>query len=194
MFIEFEANKYISFGAKLGLDFKTTASSYNTKDTSTIAYNNNNQVVDAYVNQIAKADIRLTYMIIAPYINITPFGSGFFVQIAPEFGSLITSNLTFTRELQKPVILSNGDTIKNALFLNGTNKETLEDGPIQEANKLRIAILFSTGYEFRIFKNLFILPEASYNLPLTRISNSALSSNWEISSFVLALAIKYRLD
>jgi hypothetical protein len=194
VFVEFESNKYLSVGIKLGWDFKSAASSFSSKDTATVTYNNNTQIADGYVSTIARADISLTFLFIAPYITLTPFGSGFFIQVAPEFGSLVNSNLTYSRDLQNPIVLSNGDTIKNALFQNGTNKETFEDGPIQSVNKLRIAIFFSTGYDIRILNNLSIMPEASYNLPLTTVSNSAQSTNWEISSFVLALGIKYRFN
>ena len=125
---------------------------------------------------------------------MSPFGSGLFLQFAPEFGSLLTSQNTITRELPNQIIRVNGDTIANPLFANGTTKETLEDGPIQGVNKLRIAIFFPAGYDFRLLKYLSIVPEASYNLPLTTISSSSGSSNWKISSLVLALAIKYRFD
>lgn len=195
LFIELESNRYFNFGAKLGLDFKSTSSSYNIQDTVTFT-TIDNRVEAGALTLTKRTDVSATYLFIAPYLSLTPFGPGFFVRIAPEFGSLMHSRLIDTRELPNTAVLKTitGDSVIDLRFQNGSNKETLEDGPIQEANKLRIAVFFSAGYDFRILDNLSLLPEASYNLPLTTISSSSQSSNWKISSIVLALGIKYRFD
>jgi hypothetical protein len=193
-FIEFKTNKYITFGAKLGLDLKSISSSHYNEDSLYLVDKNSDQVVFAKMNYPLSVDVHLTYLYFSPFISFTPFGTGFFLLAAPEFGNLISSHIIATRQLPNPVVLSNGDTIKNALFQNGKTSEKLDDGPIQDVNKLRIAILFSAGYDFRILNNLSIVPEATYNLPLTTISSGTRSSNWKISSYAFELGIKYRID
>ncbi|MFI5264473.1 MAG: hypothetical protein ACHQM6_08160, partial [Candidatus Kapaibacterium sp.] len=192
LFFEFELDKYFSFGAKLGLDQLSTSSSFLMVDTSTLVYDNGTKIATAAVHENLSSSISIAYLFVAPYVTFTPFGQGLFIRIAPEFGSLTSSNITATREIQTPIILSSGDTIRNADFQNGTSKETLENGPIQGVNKLRIAVLFSAGYDIPIWNNFSIFPEASYNLPLTNVSNSAQSTNWKIASYGLSVGVKYR--
>ena len=136
IFVEFELNPYISLGAKFGLDFKSTISSQNGTE-KLLAYNvTNDSIFAGNLDIVSSITISAKYLFFAPLITFTPFRQGFFIQFAPEFGSLTSSNITQTREL------SNTSTQESLRLGNGTRKETLEDESIPEANKLRVALLF----------------------------------------------------
>ena len=192
--VEFELDKYLRFGLKFGLDSKSTTSSYSAKDTSFTVFDNDTKISTVNLTHFMQGDISVTYLFVAPTVSITPFGFGFFIELSPEFGSLSNSNITSKRVLKNPIILSNGDTVRDARFQNGTLEEELENGPVRDVNKLRIALLFSAGYDIRFANNFSIVPEASYNLPLTNVAGSASSTDWKISSFGFGLGIKYRFD
>jgi len=191
---DFEVNKYFSIGAKIGFDSKSTSSSGSVRDSAMVRYSPGDSAVLAVYDINSTTEIRASYLFFSPYLSYTPFGTGFFVQLSPEFGSILSSNITQTRELPNKVIVAGKDTITNIRFQNGTRSETLENEQIKEANKLRIAIFFSAGYDFNIANNFSILPQVSYNLPLTNISNSAQSTNWKIASYAFSLGLKCRLD
>jgi hypothetical protein len=191
LFAEFKVNSYLAFGIKLGLDHKSTLESSTITDTATIVNFSNGSIEPGVIPVNRVITVTATYFFFAPYYKISPFGEGFFIQIAPELGILMSSNLTHTRMTNGTVTLSNGDVITNVRFQNGTQQETLQDGAITDVRNTRIALLFVAGYDIPIFGNFSIFPEASYNFPLTNISTSANDSNWKISSFALTLGLKY---
>lgn len=191
-FIEKELSDYFSLGVKLGYDSKTTSSSENVTDEATIRFNPGDSVTSGSFDLIRKDDIAIEYLFMAPYISLTPFGPGLFIQLSPEIGNLISSNFTHTREMSSTiVILNNGDTIKNIRFANGSNREILENSSIASSNKLRLALLFSVGYDMRLTPQFSIFPEVSYHLPLTNIASSFQSTDWKISSYAFSLGVKY---
>ncbi len=63
--VELELNRYISFGAKFSLDIKSTSSSYDSKDSGTVVYNNGSQFGTAYFDIIYRDNLRSTYLFIA---------------------------------------------------------------------------------------------------------------------------------
>ncbi len=193
-FIEFAKNQYVCFGMKLGLDNKLTSTSTTFRDTAVITYVEMDSIASGSFSMVRLVDLSATYFFFAPYFMITPFGEGVFIQVAPEIGILTSSRLTHTRAIPNTQItLDNGDVITNVRFENGIQKETLQDGVIPNVRSLRIALLVGVGYDIPIFANFSLIPQASYNYPLTTMSTNPKESDWKISSFALTLALKYRI-
>ena len=192
LFIEFQRNSYLSFGMKLGLDSKSTSTSTIIRDTAVITYFEKDSIASGPFALTRNVDVSATYFFFAPYFKISPFGEGVFIQIAPEFGILTSSRLTHTRELpSSQITLDNGQVISNVRFENGNQKEALQDGAIPNVRSSRIALNFSVGYDIPVFENFSIMPQASYNYPLTSVNTDPNESDWKISSYTLTLGIKY---
>ena len=193
LFYEVEKNKYISFGMKIGLEHQSTSSSTTVRDTAVITYIQQDSVASGAFTITRKVDVSATYFFFAPYLKASPFGEGLFIQIAAEYGILTSSRLTHARIAPNMITLSNGQAIKNVKFENGSQQEVLQDGSIPDVRNSRIALLFGIGYDIPIFTNFSLLPQASYNYPLTELTTNPNESGWKISSFVLMLGLKYKI-
>jgi hypothetical protein len=198
LFVDYEINDNFTFGMKFGLDSKSISTSSPTLQEATLVFagpsHANDSAVTGTLPMTRDVNVRATYFFFAPYFKFSPFGRGAFLQIAPEIGILTSSNLTHIRTLaSSTVTLSDGTIITNVKFDNGTQQQTLEDVNIRGAKSTRIAMLFAAGYEIPIFQNFSLLPQASYNMALSHISDDAGDNNWKISSFALILGLKYGL-
>ncbi len=188
---EIRLSPLFSIGGILGMDFKSTTSSYRLRDTGVVSYDHNSKVTTAYFYILSTAGVNLKYLFIAPYIRFAPFHTGLFLQMAPQIGSLLRSNVIHIHELEEPIILPSGDT---ALFANGTNKETIDDGPIHRVNQLRIALLFSLGYDLLVSNHFSIVPQLKYDMPITTVLTTAQPTDWKIYSLGIELGARYKFE
>jgi hypothetical protein len=198
MFIEFETSKFLSFGMNLGIDTKYISTSKSVIDTATITFSANNNIAAGSFAFDRNDHATVTYFFASPYIKITPFAIGLYFKVSPELGYLTSSNFIDSRSLNTQNIVlyqpnrNDSITLTNVRFQNGTSSETLQNSTIDGVNKLRVALLFGVGYDIPLINNFSLLPEASYNWPLTNVSNSPQSANWKISSFAVTLGARYR--
>ena len=193
IFIQLELSNYISLGSSFGVERIYTTGSKNSNDNFNLIYSIDSIRIGNFpVTRIA--DVSVTYISFVPYIKIAPFGKGFFFLGAPEFGYLTSSHLSDTRSLNSTITLQNGETLSKVRFQNGSSTETLQDSSIPSANKLRIAALFSIGYDIPILDNFSLMPQANYNLALTNVSSDPKTNiGWKISSWALMLGVRYKL-
>ncbi|MDP4221539.1 MAG: hypothetical protein Q8916_06545 [Bacteroidota bacterium] len=192
-FVGSEFSRYFSLGVKVGIDNNSTTATSLSRDSSTVASVGDQRIVRGILDLKGTIDVTLSYLFVAPYLNFTPFGRGFFLQLAPEFGTLLSSHLRQIRELANTTIISGGDTVTNIRFQNGSTRETLQDGPVQDVNKLHVSLIIAAGYDFRISEDFFLLAGGSYHVPLTMISSDPQTSHWKISSVTIGLGIRHRL-
>ncbi len=138
-------------------------------------------------------DVSLTYATVTTYLSYTIPGIGLFVQVGTAVSDLTSSTFTQKRELTSTSLTTNGHTYNDMRLPNGSSSQTIEDGSVQNANTLRVAAVFSMGYELELVPfGVGIAPMVTFDTPLTTVQTTS-GSNWKISSLYGTIALKFGL-
>ena len=181
-------------GVKTGIEVKKTQGSVSVME-SAIIQGAQSGLIDtvAQVPMKRTLDVSLTYATVTTYMSYTIPGIGLFVQVGTAVSDLRSSTFTQKRELASTSYSVGGHTLNNMRFQNGSSAETVEDGPVPNANTLRVAAMFSTGYEIDLVPLGFgIAAMVTYDTPLTTVQSTS-GSNWMISSLYGTVAVKFGL-
>jgi len=183
-------------GLKAGVDFKNTTSRVSVLDTATIQFQSGNQ--DSVTFGTVKFDrigvVKFTYLTLAPFVQYQFFRLGPFIQAGLGVSILMSSHFTHQRELTSTTVqLNDGSTIPDVRFNNGTLDETLQDGEVTDAKKLRLGALLGVGYDISLNDRAVVAPMFTYDLPLGTIRET-LATGWKISSLFGSIQLKYKLN
>jgi hypothetical protein len=184
----------LSVGGSVGIDYKQTTNSSHVFENAVVqTIQNSKEVVDTVALSVQRdLEIATTYITIAPAILYYPLEAGPFLRISPELSLLTSSHVSQTRRLQSTSgTLSDGSTVSNLRFTNGTTIEQLQAEPIEEANSLRYSLNLGAGYDIS-FGNIAISPMVIYDYPLNTISDKG-AEDFKISSIYGVLGLKMKL-
>ncbi|MEP7235945.1 MAG: outer membrane beta-barrel protein [Ignavibacteriota bacterium] len=191
----------IGLGAKL--DFKGYTAVTNVVDQVAVTFTSTTSVSDSVSSGLLPLErdgkVKETFLVLAPFLRYEFFRNGPFVQAGPGFGFLLSSDFTHTRILtSSTATLSDGTTISNLRFDNGTREEQLETGKIVNANPLRISLLATAGWNLPVGDKAVFAPMITLDLPFTLVRPNSVgesgAADWKITTIYFSAGLKYRLD
>ncbi|MDP4286920.1 MAG: hypothetical protein Q8922_03200 [Bacteroidota bacterium] len=179
-------------GVKSGLEFKRTHGSIAITEPAIIQASGSgtDTVMQMPINRVL--DVSITYITFMPYLSYFIPGIPLFLQLGTTVSDLQSSTFKETRQLATTSLTVNGHTIPDMRFQNGATTETLSDGPIQDANKLRVAAQMSIGYYVVDVFGFGVAPMVTYDLPLSTVRDVT-ATNWKISSIYGTVMLKFGL-
>lgn len=189
-----------SIGIKAGIDFKGFTTETLLIEPAILRYEINDAVTAVRIRFRRNGDVSATYFTVAPAVKYQFFRGGPFVQLAPAFSFLLSSNFIQRRELTSTtaeVIDTNTGavigSVPDVYFDNGTREEILEEGKITNAKGLRIGILFTGGFDISVSDKAILSPMITYDFPISTIRDDR-AENWKFSTLLLSVGLKYLLD
>jgi hypothetical protein len=190
-FFELPVGNDFNVGMKAGYDRENTSSTTPENETVVLRTSDGTQAANISDNRIAVLNI--SFLHFAPFIQYQVLHSDFFVQAGAGISVLLSSNITQTRQLpsNSTVTFSNGQTINNLTFTNGTTSESIQNGSIAAITNPQFSGQLSAGYNFR-FGMVSIAPMVNYDYPFSSNSNPN-GSNWKISTISGSIAMKFNL-
>lgn len=180
---------------KAGINSMTTASDVIVTENATIRYEPGDSIASVKIKFNRHGDVSATYLTLIPGVKYQFFRGGPFIQLGAGIGILMSSKFTHTRQLSSSTaLLEDGSTVDGVTFESGTLEETLEDGEIKEAEKLRLSAIIAGGYDIPLSAKAIISPMVGYDFPLNTIRSTTTATGWKISSLQLMVGLKYILE
>ncbi|MFI5263388.1 MAG: outer membrane beta-barrel protein [Candidatus Kapaibacterium sp.] len=193
-----------TIGLGVKFDFKGYTATTNVLETATVTFssptNPNDSVSTGGLGIERDAKIRETFLVLAPFLRYEFARNGPFVQAGPGISFLLSSNFTHTRILSSSTItLSDGTTISNVRFDNGTRQEEIENGKIPNVASLRLSALATVGWNILVSDNAVLAPMVTFDIPFTTVRPNTApgpsgADNWKITSLYFSAGLKYKLD
>jgi hypothetical protein len=184
-----------AIGFKAGIDFKNITGTLGINETAIVndVASQNDTITEFPLNRVAY--VKTTYINFSPYVQYQFFRMGPFVQAGVEVGLLVANQFKQSRQLTgTTVTTTGGQTYTDLRFSsNGTLEETIQDGAIDNVNKLRLGLLLSAGYNIAVSEKSVLSPLLTYDFPLTTIRDLA-ANGWKIGSLYATVVLKFRLD
>lgn len=172
-------------GVKGGIDFKKNKGSVLLREEAVIRDEANGDSLYLDTRTFDRVgEISANYIGFSPFIKYQFARIGPFIQAGPIFQFLVGSHY-----LHKRVLYS----ASGITFSNGSNEETLVDGPIEGAKSFRFAAQITAGYDVEISEQSLLAPMVTFEIPFTTIRDD-LASNWKIQSLFASVAVKFRMD
>jgi hypothetical protein len=189
----------VGLGAKF--DFGGLNNSTLISDTATIRFDN---PLDSVAYGIIKfqrlGTVRMTTLILNPFVKYEFYRGGPFVQLGPGLGFVLSSSFVHNRELPSSTVTvvdprsGATSTLSGVTFENGSNKEELEnDNPITGLTSMQLSIMLTAGFDLPVGENSVVAPMVTYSLPLSKIRETN-ATDWKISTLYISLGLKYKLD
>jgi len=189
-FFELPVTAYLFAGIKAGLDRMNTNSSYLASEIVTLETSSGQlDTVALILNR--KGSLDLSLLSFEPFIQYQVFRSNFFVQLGAGISDLTRSNFSQTRTMtSRSATLSDGTTINNLTFTNGSNTEELQSGSLTGANSLLFSGILSVGYNFNA-RRMTLAPTVTYNYPFSSPQSGGI---WKIASLYASVNVGYFLN
>lgn len=184
-----------ALGIKAGMDFKNTTSHRAVFDTAVIEFAQDESDTVSALGFDRVGDVKATYLNFSPFVQYQFFRMGPFLQAGIGLGLLVANHFTHHRELgSTDGKLLDGQVIHDLRFKStGTLEETIQDGEIANANKLRLGVALSAGYNVAVSERSVLTPMLTYDLPLSTLSDTK-ASGWKIGSLYGSAVLKFKLD
>ncbi len=186
----------VGLGAKF--DFGGLDNTALVEDVATIRFENPvDSVTSSAIHFQRNGTVRMTTLIFNPFIRYEFYRNGPFVQVGPGIGLVLSSSFVHTRELlSSTVTLTDGSVLHGVVFENSrSNTEELEnDSPIPNINNLQLSAQLTVGYNIPVGDNSVIAPMITYGLPLSKVRDNILATDWKISTIYATLGLKMKLD
>jgi hypothetical protein len=191
-FFELPIGNDFNIGLKAGYDRENVSTSTPTNDIVTVHIPNNYQPDTTILAVNRNTTLNLAFFHFEPFIQYQILHTDFFIQLGAGISILSSNQFSETRTLgSNSITLSNGTTINNLTFMNGSNTETIQGGSIGGIMSPQFSGLFSAGYNFR-FGIVSIAPMVNYDYPFSTNSSSN-GNNWKISTISGSIAMKFNL-
>jgi hypothetical protein len=144
---------------KAGINAMSTTSDQVVIDNATIRYEPGDSLASGQIKFNRNGAVNTTYLTVLPGVKYQFFRGGPFIQLSAGLGFLMSSSFTHTRQLlSSTVVMEDGTVLEGVTFENGTMEETLEDGEIQDAEKMRISAVIGGGYDIPLSDKAIIAP------------------------------------
>ncbi|SRR5581483_11388606 len=193
IFFELPLDYEWAIGLKGGIDFKNLSTSATVYENVVVLPPDQSQTdtFPMYVTRNGK--VKATYLNLAPYAQYQFFRMGPFLQAGIDVGFLLASSLTQSRQLiTTSATLSNGTTVDNLTFTNGTLSEDVPQTSTGFTG-LRLGVLLSAGYNIQVSERSVFAPLLTYDFPITTSGNTG-GSAWKIGSLYGSVELKFKLD
>ncbi len=192
LFLELPITNDVDIGLKAGYERKNITSSFTENESGTI-------VTNSQVDTSVQIPVNSAGMVTASFIHLEPLvqyqilHSNFFVQLGMGISSIASSNRSQTKTIaNNSITLSNGTTINNLDFTNGSNAESVQNREIPGESGLRGSGIVTAGYNI-IWENPAFYQMLTYEYPFSNIGSEN-SSNWRISTIYGSIAMKFNLQ
>jgi hypothetical protein len=191
LFFELPLDYAWAIGIKGGIDFKNFSTTTNVSEVVVVETPSGNYPTPITDSRVA--NVKTTYLDLAPYVQYQFFRMGPFVQLGLDAGFLIANSLTQNRQLPEGTSATiNGTNYPNLTYPNGTLTEQIQFGPTG-ATSLRLGLLLSAGYNIQVSERSVFAPLITYDFPLTAATNSN-GSSWRIGSLYASALLKFQLN
>jgi hypothetical protein len=187
--IAFEQSLGLGFsvGLKTGFDQKNIAATVAYTDTAIVQGNDGNTYLEA-LNLSRKLDVSISYATAMPFVEYSVPAIGVFLQTGMTAAIPVKSSLNITRHLDQTSIISDGHSITDMQFQNGSTTEPIDtEDPISNLNSPQYFASAMLGDEIDIVGAKFVVA-VTYDLPLTDVRTT---DSWRITSIGAVLGMKF---